>query len=199
MNWTAVVPLGQQLAQRAPLLLITGLCAGSAPALAPHLSKESEQGGREETTTWEWNPGITADSIHGHLVGIHIISLTMNTRRGTGEGDMDRLKPLNLTNHRSIRHQHRTALSSDSANTLFPLLSSASWQAICEWTSRPSAPLLWHERSHDQRASTRSRTDWLTAQVQPRHRDPEGVNSTISELFHMTQQSGWQIKGWRIG
>lgn len=121
MNWTAVVPLGQQLAQRAPFLIITGLCAGIAPVSAPHLSKESEQGGREETTTWEWNPGITADSIHGHLVGIHIISLTMNTRRGKGEGDIDRLKPLKLTNHRSIRHHHRLALSFHSANTVSSL------------------------------------------------------------------------------
>lgn len=29
----------------------TGLRAGIIPASAPHLSKESEQGGREETTT----------------------------------------------------------------------------------------------------------------------------------------------------
>ena len=173
-----------------PIFMITGLRAGIAPVSAPHLSKESEQGGREETTTWEWNPGITADSIHGHLVGIHIISLTMNTRRGKGEGDIDRLKPLKLTNH-----QYATSIDSLFPFTLptqFPLSSSASWQAICERTSKPSAPRLWHERSQDQLAPTRSGTDWLTAQVQPRHRDPEGVNSTISELFHMTQQSGWQ-------
>lgn len=34
-----------------PIFMITGLRAGIAPVSAPHLSKESEQGGREETTT----------------------------------------------------------------------------------------------------------------------------------------------------
>lgn len=154
-------------------------------------------------------PTITADYIHGHLGGIHTLSLARDVRehqRGEGRGDIDRLKPLKLTNHRSIRHHHHHRLS------LFPLLSlcqlsvsslslSASHQAppcLRQGALRakgPPAPLVWSERSHDQQASTRSRTDWLTPQAQPRQKDPEGVNSTISELFHMTQQSGWQIKG----
>ena len=138
------------------------------------------------------------------------LSLARDVRehqRGGGRGDIDRSKPLKLTNHRSIRHHHHHRLS------LFPLLSlcqlsvsslslSASHQAppafdrgCCERAKGPPAPLVWSERSHDQQASTRSRTEWLTPQAQPRQKDPEGVNSTISELFHMTQQSGWQIKG----
>lgn len=143
------------------------------------------------------------------------LSLAMcgNTSRGEGRGDIDRLKPLKLTNHRSIRHHHhhldsRSFLSFLSANSLFPLSRSqphtrrppclrqggvASERA--GERRGPPAPLVWSERSHDQQASTRSRTDWLTPQAQPRQKDPEGVNSTISELFHMTQQSGWQIKG----
>lgn len=128
--------------------------------------------------------------------------------RGRG-GDIDRSKPLKLTNHRSIRHHHHHRLS------LFPLLSlcqlsvsslslSATHLAppvpstggVVSERRGPPAPLVWSERSHDQQASTRSRTDsGSTPQAQPRQKDPEGVNSTISELFHMTQQSGWQIKG----
>lgn len=196
----------------------TGLCAGTAPVSAPRLSKESEQGGErkllpESETLWggpqalraHHNLGITADFIHGHLGGIHTLSRSRcaGTPQGGG-GGIDRSKPLKLTNHRSIRHHHRLSLS--------PLLSlcqlsvsslslSASHQApLCLRqgalrAKRPPEPLVWSERSHDQQASTRSRTDWLTPQAQPRQKDPEGVNSTISELFHMTQQSGWQIKG----
>lgn len=51
-----------------------------------------------------------------------------------------------------------------------------------------SASRARSERSYDQQASTRSGTDWLAPQAQPRGKDPEGVNSTISELFHTIQQ-----------
>lgn len=128
-----------------------------------------------------------------------------NTTGGKGGGISIDRSPLKLTNHRSTRH-HRSFLSFLSANSLFSSLSrSASCPGaqplprtggqVAKRAKRSPAPLVVSERSHDQQASTRSRTDWLTAQAQPRQKDPEGVNSTISELFHMTQQSGWQIKG----
>lgn len=116
-------------------------------------------------------------------------------------GDIDRSEPLKLTNHRSIRHRHRLSLSPllSLCQLCFLSLSPSTTQQALRASEGPPAPLVWSERSHDQQASTRSRTHWLTAQAQPRQKDPEGVNSTISELFHMTQQSSWQIKGWRIG
>lgn len=118
-----------------------------------------------------------------------------------GRGDIDRPEPLKLTNHRSIRHRHRLSLSPllSLCQLCFLSLSPSTTQQALRASEGPPAPLVWSERSHDQQASTRSRTHWLTAQAQPRQKDPEGVNSTISELFHMTQQSSWQIKGWRIG
>lgn len=138
------------------------------------------------------------------------LSLAMcgNTRGGQGEWDIDRLKPLKLTNHRSIRHHHHHRLSLIpllSLCQLFPLSRSQphTWRphafdrGRCDRASEgaASASRVRSEHSNDQQASTRSRTDWLTPQAQPRQKDPEGVYSTISEFFHMTQQSGWQIKG----
>lgn len=164
------------------------------------------------------NPGITADNIHGHLGGTH--SLSRSRCAGTpeggkgGGGDIDRSKPLKLTNHRSIRHHHHHRQRFFRSFLCSPL----SLPTLCLFALSRSQPHTWRprafdrgalrasegaarassvgsERSHDQQASTRSRTHWLTPQAQPRQKDPEGVNSTISELFHTTQQSGWQIKG----
>lgn len=136
MNWTAVAPPGQRLAQRAPFSLARR-AQGSAPG--PPLSRHPASVKRvnrveerkllpESETLWggpqalraHHNLGITADYIHGHLGGIHTLSLARDVRehhRGEGRGDIDRSKPLKLTNHRSIRHHHHHRLS------LFPLLS----------------------------------------------------------------------------
>lgn len=137
------------------------------------------------------------------------LSLAMcgNTRGGKGGGISIDRSPSNKRTFdqyaTTITIDSRSFLSFLSANSLFPLSRSqphtrrppAFDRGRCERVKGPPAPLVWSERSHDQQASTRSRTDWLTPQAQPRQKDPEGVNSTISELFHMTQQSGWQIKG----
>lgn len=156
------------------------------------------------------NLGITADYIRGHLGGIHTLSLSRcaGTPEGGGEGGFRSIEAPQI-NEPSINTPPPSTLAHSSPFSLPTLcfLSLAlsltpgatppclSDRGRCERAKRPPARLVWSERSHDQQASTRSRTDWLTAQVQPRQKDPEGVNSTISELFHMTQQSGWQIKG----
>lgn len=123
-----MAPPGQHLALRAPWQPPWQRRAqGSAPG--PPLSRHPASVKRvnrveerkllpESETLWD-GPIITADYIHGYLGGIHTLSLSLtmcgNTRRGEGRGDIDRSKPLKLTNHRSIRHHHRLSL--------FPLLS----------------------------------------------------------------------------
>lgn len=132
-----MAPPGQRLAQRAPFSLARR-AQGSAPG--PPLSRHPASVKRvnrveerkllpESETLWggpqalraHHNLGITADYIHGHLGGIHTLSLARDVRehhRGEGRGDIDRSKPLKLTNHRSIRHHHHHHRLS-----LFPLLS----------------------------------------------------------------------------
>lgn len=111
----------------------TGLHAGTAPSRHPASVKrvnrvEERKLLPESETLWggpqalraHHNLGITADYIHGHLGRIHTLSLARDVRehqKGEGRGDIDRPKPLKLTNHRSIRHHHHHRLS------LFPLLS----------------------------------------------------------------------------
>lgn len=128
------------------------------------------------------------------LGGFHSLARDVRERQRGREGDIDRPKPLNLTNHRSIRHHHRLSLFplcqlsvsslSLSATPVIPLPSAG---GDASGTKGPPAPLVWSDRSHDQQASTRRRTAWLTPEAQPRQKDPEGVNSTLSERFHMTQ------------
>lgn len=120
-----MAPLGQRLALRAPFSLASR-AQGSAPGppLSRHPASVKRVNRVEERKLLpesgaHHNLGITADYIHGHLGGIHTLSLAMcgNTRGGKGGGDIDRSKPLKLMNHRSIRHHHHHRLS------LFPLLS----------------------------------------------------------------------------
>lgn len=118
---------GQPLAPRAPFSL-TKRAQGSTPG--PPLSRHPVSVKRvnrveerkllpESETLWRgpqalrahhncryypWAPGRNS----------HSLAMCGNTRGG-GEGDIDRLKPLKLTNHRSIRHHHHHRLS------LFPL------------------------------------------------------------------------------
>lgn len=123
MKWTAVAPLGQRLALRAPFSLARR-AQGSAPG--PPLSRHPASVKRvnrveerkllpESETLWDnsrlypWAPGRNSHSLSLAMCG--------NTRGGKGGGDIDRSKPLKLTNHRSIRHHHHHRLS------LFPLLS----------------------------------------------------------------------------
>lgn len=133
--------------------------------------------------------GKTADYIHGHLAGIHTLSLTTcgNTRGGKGGGISIEAPQINEP---SINTPPPSTLALSSAFSLptlcFLSLALNHTSGVASERRGPPAPLVWSERSHDQQASTRSRTDWLTPQAQPRQKDPEGVNSTISELFHMT-------------
>lgn len=104
INWTAVAPLGQLLAPRAPFSL-ERRAQGSAPG--PPLSRHPASVKRvnrveerkllpESETLWgglqalraHHNLGITADYIHGHLGGIHTLSRSRcaGTPEGGGEG-----------------------------------------------------------------------------------------------------------------
>lgn len=129
-----MAPPGQHLALRAPFSLAKR-AQGSAPGppLPRHptsvkrvnrveerkLLPESENlwGGpqalrahhnRDNSRLYPWAPGRNSHSL-AHDVREH--------QKGEGRGDIDRSKPLKLTNHRSIRHHHHHRLS------LFPLLS----------------------------------------------------------------------------
>lgn len=132
-------------------------------------------------------PTITADYIRGHLGGIHTLSLSRcaGTPEGGGEGGFRSIEAPQI-NEPSIKTPPPSTLALSSAFSLptlcFLSLGSQphtrrhpplpSDRGRCERAKRPPARLVWSERSHDQQASTRSRTDWLTAQVQPRQKGP---------------------------
>lgn len=149
---------------------------GGPQALRAHHNQDNSR-------LYPWAPGRNS----------HSLSRCAGTSQGGREGGYQSIEAPQI-NEPSINTEppssstHRSFLCFLSANSVSSLSLSTTHQAL-RASEEPPAPLVWSERSHDQQASTRSRTDWLTPQAQPRQKDPEGVNSTISELFHMTQQS----------